>query len=148
MPSREPFVVRSVASDDDLAPAPIDPSWIIEGTPQARSRRLALPDDGTVGVTLWECTAGRFDWHYNADEFVEILAGEVEVTPPGGSPTMLRKGDVVWFPGGQIVRWHVPEYVKKMQLNSTKMSTVRELAHRVPFARRLVHGLRSARVRA
>lgn len=148
MPSRDPVVVRSVAADDDLAPAPIDPSWIIEGTPVARSRRLALPDEGTVGATLWECTAGRFDWHYNSDEFVEILAGEVEVTPPGGSPTTLRKGDVVWFPGGQVVRWHVPEYVKKLQLNSTKMSTARELAHRVPFAKRLVHGLRATRVRA
>jgi len=148
MSSTQPFVVRSVASDDDLAPAPIDPSWIIEGTPQARARRLSFSNEGTVGATIWDCTAGRFDWHYRGDEIVKILAGEVEVTPPGGSPTILREGDVVWFPGNQVVRWHVREYVKKLQMDNTQASLPRRIAHRVPFARKLVRRLRAVGGRA
>ncbi len=147
MASREPIVTRSVVTDE-LAAFPIDPNWIIEGTPQARARRLSFPLDGTLSAMVWDCSAGRFDWHYGADEVIQILDGEVEITSSSGLTTTLRRGDVVYFPGDQIVRWYVAEHVRKITLSSTRISTFRRLAQRMPFARRVVRRIRAARARA
>jgi hypothetical protein len=43
-----------------LDSAPIEPGWIVEGTPQAHSRELARSVDGPNVVVAWACTAGRF----------------------------------------------------------------------------------------
>ena len=145
MPSRDPIVLPSVATDADLVSAPIRPSWILEGSPQARSRFLGFIDGSALTATIWETTAGRFEWHYGADELVHILDGEVEITPPGGGPILLKAGDVIFFPGGQIMHWHVRDHVKKMAINSVQVSPIRQLATRVPFAKSLVRRLRSAR---
>ena len=148
MPSKEPALARSIASDDDLAPAPLDPSWIIEGTPVARARPLGISDDGTISASLWECTGGpaRFEWHYGRDEIIHILEGEAELTSESGSVVTVRRGDMVWFPKGHIVHFYVPVYLKKVALFSSPVSSPRRLAQRIPFARRIVHRLRAARV--
>jgi len=57
-----------------LGPAPIEPSWIIEGAPEARAKELARSADGTAVAVDWSCTAGQFHWHYGVDE---TLASEV-----------------------------------------------------------------------
>jgi uncharacterized cupin superfamily protein len=98
MTAKEPDVVRSVTTADDLAPDPMDPSWIIEGNPQARSRRLFLDPDRSISAILWDCTAGRFDWHYGGDEIIQIVDGEAELTFPSGTVTTVKPGDVVYFP--------------------------------------------------
>jgi uncharacterized cupin superfamily protein len=147
MPSKEPALARSIASDDDLAPAPLDPTWIVEGTPLARARPLSLSDDGTISASLWDCSGGpaRFEWHYGRDEIIHILEGEAELTSESGLVITIRRGDMVWFPAGHIVRWYVPEYVKKVALFSSPVSMPRRLAQRIPFARRVVHKLRASR---
>ena len=33
----------------DLKPSPIEPSWILEGNPEARSRELSISAYGTAG---------------------------------------------------------------------------------------------------
>ena len=88
--SKTPIVLRSIATDDDLPSRPIDPSWLIEGTPQTRARGVPFTDDASLYAWIWETTAGRFEWHYAADELVMILEGEVEITPPTGEPFILR----------------------------------------------------------
>ena len=143
MPSREPVVARSVATVDDLSPAPLDPSWILEGTPVARARTLELPEDRTITAMLWDSSAGRFDWHYGGDEIIHILAGEAELTFESGTVTTVRPGDMVYFPGAQVVRWHVPTYVRKVALYGARISPIRRLAHRIPFARRIVNIVRA-----
>jgi uncharacterized cupin superfamily protein len=145
MPSKEPALAPSIASDDELVPAPLDPTWIVEGTPQARARPLALSDDGTIYASLWETSAGRFDWHYGRDEIIHILEGEAELTSESGLVITIRRGDMVWFPAGHIVHWYVPEYIKKVALFSAPVSLPRRLAQRIPFARRVVHKLRASR---
>ena len=78
----EPDVIRSVSTTDDLAPDPMDPSWILEGNPQTRSRRLFLSPDRTISAVLWDSTAGKFDWHYGMDEIIQIVDGEAESDVP------------------------------------------------------------------
>jgi len=45
----------------DLKPSPIEPSWIIEGNPKARSHVLSTSADGTAMILIWSCTEGRFN---------------------------------------------------------------------------------------
>jgi uncharacterized cupin superfamily protein len=78
----------------------IRPQWVIEGNPQARSKRLAMSADGTSWIAAWSCNAGRFNWHYVVDETVHILSGEVFVTDEKGRERRLRPGDTAFFPAG------------------------------------------------
>jgi uncharacterized cupin superfamily protein len=136
--SRDPIVLRSIATDDDLEPRPIHPEWLLDGSPQTRARSLPFTDTASLFGTIWETTAGRFEWHYAGDELVAILEGEVEITPPTGEPFTLRRGDVVFFPGGQIMHWRVPVYVKKLAIDAVGPSArLRRLAARIPLARRV-----------
>jgi uncharacterized protein len=138
--SKTPIVVRSIATDDDLGPRPIHPEWLLDGTPQTRARSLPFTDNASLFGTIWETTAGRFEWHYGSDELVAILDGEVEITPPTGEPFTLRKGDLVFFPGGQVMHWNVPVYVKKLAIDAVgPTARLRHQAARIPLARRLVH---------
>ena len=145
MPAKEPDVVRSVVTAGDLDPDPMDPSWILEGNPEARSRRLFLDPDRSISAILWDCTAGRFDWHYGGDEIIQIVDGEAELTFPSGTVTTVKPGDIVYFPGAQIVRFNVPKYVRKVSLYSDRTSPIRQLVQKIPFARRIVHKVRASR---
>jgi uncharacterized cupin superfamily protein len=97
----------------DLKPAPIEPSWVRAGKPQARSADLAHSSDGAAKTLLWECTAGEFDWTYHGDETVHILEGEV-IVDDGSGPRTLGPADVALFPAGSTWRWQVPRYVRKV----------------------------------
>ena len=145
MPKLGMAVARGVLAGDALNDAPIDPTWIVEGTPKARARQLDLQPDATIGITIWETTAGRFDWRYSGDEMIIILEGEAEMTPPGEAATVIGKGDIAHFAGGQVVRWHVPTYVKKVAIHSIHVSGTRRLAHRVPFLRQVVRKVKGLR---
>lgn len=93
--------------------APIEPSWIVAGAPQARCAELTRSRDGAAATFVWDCTAGEFDWSFAADETVHILEGEV-IVDDGSGPQTLRPGDVALFHAGSTCRWRVPAYVKKL----------------------------------
>jgi len=97
-----------------LDPAPISPDWILAGTPQARSKLLAKSHDGTSSIMVWECTAGRFNWHYSEDETVVIISGEVFIRSAKGEETRLGQGDVGFFPAGSSCTWRINDRVKKV----------------------------------
>jgi uncharacterized protein len=107
-------VIFAAPADVELLPAPIPPHWIIEGTPQARSKRLAMSADGTSSVMAWSCTPGRFRWHYNIDETLHIISGEIFVTDENGVSRRLGPGDMVFFPAGSTSLWHVTKDVRKL----------------------------------
>jgi uncharacterized protein len=52
----------------DLKPSPIEPSWIIEGNPEARSHVLSTSACGNTRTIIWSCTEGKFNWYYDVDE--------------------------------------------------------------------------------
>jgi uncharacterized protein len=107
-------VIFAVPTEAELVPAPIPAGWIIDGNPQARSKRLVTSADGTSSVMVWSCTPGRFTWHYAVDETLHIIAGEIFVTDEKGESRRLGPGDMVFFPAGSVSTWHVTKEVKKL----------------------------------
>lgn len=107
-------VIFAAPADVDLTPAPIPSDWIIEGNPQARSRRLAASADGTSTVMAWSCTAGRFKWHYTVDETIHLISGEVFVTDESDNVRRVGPGDMVFFPAGSVSTWYIPDHVRKL----------------------------------
>jgi uncharacterized cupin superfamily protein len=127
-----------------LKSAPIDPSWIVAGSPQTRSAELSRSRDGSAVTVIWDCTAGDFDWSYTEDETVHILEGEA-IVDEGSLRRTLRPGDVYLFPAGSTYRWHVPIYVKKLAFLRVPMPYAAFLAVRV--LRKLQALMRSSRAR-
>jgi uncharacterized protein len=97
-----------------LKSSPINPAWILEGRPVARNVVLSTSDDTTACTILWDCTAGKFNWHYDFDETVHIVEGSVVVRSEGSPPKRLVAGDVAFFPVGTTAHWHVEDYVRKV----------------------------------
>jgi uncharacterized cupin superfamily protein len=91
---------------------PIDPAWIEEGAPHAKASEAVRSADGRITSGEWSCTAGRFSWTYYEDEVVRILEGEVFIEVDG-TFRRFQPGDMIFFPLGATVRWHVPRYVRK-----------------------------------
>jgi uncharacterized cupin superfamily protein len=106
-------IVIDVASTTDLQTTPISADWVLEGTPETRSKELARSHDLTSHVMVWDCTAGRFKWHYNKDETLVVLSGEAFITN-GSEERRIGPGDVVFFPAGSSSTWRVPKYIKKV----------------------------------
>jgi len=104
------------ASSDHLAlkPAPINPDWIIRGTPIARVADHSTSTDEASSTAVWDCTAGEFRWYFGWDETVVIQEGEVHVTAEDGSERLLRAGDIAYFRGGTWATWRVDDYVRKI----------------------------------
>ena len=106
-------IAAKPASAVQLAEFPIPGELVAEGKPLARIWVAAQSADLKVTQGVWDCTAGRFNWDYTWDEFVQILEGEMHIAEEGGKSYTLRAGDFAHFPAGLKARWHVPKYVKK-----------------------------------
>jgi uncharacterized cupin superfamily protein len=98
----------------ELLPAPITPSWIIEGSPKARNRILSRSDDQTACTIAWDCSAGKFNWYYDFDETVHIVEGSVTIDDGHSPARALKAGDVAFFPAGSHAVWTVDSYVRKV----------------------------------
>ena len=110
----ESIVIEATASSADFEPSPISPDWILDGTPEARSKLLAITHDRISSIVVWECTAGRFNWHYSDDETVVIISGEVFITTENSEVRRLGLGDMGFFPAGSSCTWRVDDRVKKI----------------------------------
>jgi uncharacterized protein len=98
----------------DLTPRPIEPSWIIEGHPEARNCVLSQSADGLASTIVWECSEGRFNWYYDFDETILILEGSIVLESDTMPTTRYVAGDVIFFRDGAHARWHVEGRVKKL----------------------------------
>jgi uncharacterized protein len=98
----------------DLTPRPIEPSWIIEGKPDARWCVLSQSADGLASTMVWHCTEGKFNWYYDFDETILILEGAITLESDTMKPTRYGPGDVIFFRDGAHARWHVEGEVKKL----------------------------------
>src|SRR5690349_3705275 len=93
-------ISHSMACKVDLKPSPIEPSWITEGSPEARSHRFSVSADGAVTTLIWSCTEGKFNWHYDVDETIMILEGSILLESEGMPPKRYGAGDVIFFRDG------------------------------------------------
>ena len=103
-----------LANKHSLSPAPIPDDWILEGKPLARCRRLAGSTDGLGSTLMWDCTAGRFNWYYKADETVYVVEGSMTVVDDAGQLSHLKAGDAFLFPKDTRFEWTVHTYVRKV----------------------------------
>jgi uncharacterized protein len=125
-------VFESVSLDDVmLKPDPINPSWVLEGAPFARSAVWSRSPDTTTSSWVWDCTAGRFNWYFEADETIYVIEGEVIITAEGQEPRTLSAGHVALFYAGTRTEWHVPHYVRKHAILRPHMSKPVVLALKV-----------------
>lgn len=102
------------AQDVEMQPCPINPAWIIEGAPVARTQILSRSTDGTTTSLIWDCTKGVFNWHYDIDETVYVLEGSVLVRDDSGVEHRLGVGDHAIFRAGSHAVWRVDDYVRKV----------------------------------
>ena len=66
------------------------------------------------GTVVWQCSEGRFNWHYDYDETILILGGSVVLENETMSPTRCGPGDVIFFKDGAQAKWHVQGNVRKL----------------------------------
>jgi uncharacterized cupin superfamily protein len=107
-------VLIEQTASTDLEPAPIFPDWILKGTPQARSKVLVRTHDRTCFISVWECSAGIFNWQYGEDETVVIISGEAFIGVHEGKERRLGPGDLGFFPAGTSCIWRIDNHVKKV----------------------------------
>ncbi|MBN3873202.1 MULTISPECIES: cupin domain-containing protein [unclassified Nostoc] len=62
---------------------------------------------------IWEKEVSKFPWAYDSQETCYFLKGDVFVTPDGGQPVQMGKGDLVTFPAGMSCTWEITKDVKK-----------------------------------
>jgi len=98
----------------DFLPAPIPSDWILEGTPKAQNKVVAISHDRTSYTVVWDCTAGHFNWHYRMDETLVVTSGQAFITDQKGEERRLGPGDVAFFPAGTSCTWRVLDRVRKV----------------------------------
>ena len=124
-------IVIAAAAATELQPAPIAAGWILSGTPEARNKMLAASDDRTAYVMVWECTPGLFNWHYDTDETLVIISGEVFITDVNDVERRMGPGDMGFFPAGSSCKWRVTNRVRKVAVLRTPLPAPLALSLRV-----------------
>ncbi len=98
----------------ELNEAPIERSWIVEGAPRARNAVIGASKDRSTTTILWECSEGRFNWHYDFDEAIYFLEGSVTIMRPGEAERSYGPGDWIHFSVGDSALWTVKGVIRKV----------------------------------
>lgn len=109
-----PTLIEVANTTSKMSPSPIERSWIIEGEPVAELSILSKSADSRAWTVVWQCSAGKFDWHYAFDETLLILDGSIVIEADGMPPTRHGPGDVIFFKEGAHAIWHVENSVRKL----------------------------------
>jgi uncharacterized cupin superfamily protein len=72
-----------------------------------------LEELGVTGWPVWTKEASEFPWSYDSTETCYFLEGDVVVTPEGGDPVEVGKGDLAVFPSGMSCTWKIRKDVRK-----------------------------------
>jgi len=62
---------------------------------------------------IWEKEVSEFPWTYDDSETCYILTGEATVTPEGGEPVVIKRGDLVNFSKGLVCTWNITKAIRK-----------------------------------
>ena len=107
-------IVIATPASVELEPEPIPREWILSGAPAARSKILTRSRDWTSSIVVWDCTAGKFSWHYSQDETVLFISGEAFLLQENGQERRFAAGDLGFFPAGTTCTWRVADRVRKV----------------------------------
>jgi uncharacterized cupin superfamily protein len=72
-----------------------------------------LAELGVYDWPIWTKEVSEFPWSYDLSETCYFVEGDVVVTPTGGDPVTMGKGDLVTFPSGMDCTWKVRQAVRK-----------------------------------
>ncbi len=61
----------------------------------------------------WRKEESVFPWTYDTTEVCYITSGEAVVTPDGGEPVTIKRGDLVNFAAGLSCRWDIRKAIRK-----------------------------------
>ena len=111
MPGQE---IKFATGKFAMGSSPINPAWILEGNPVARNKVIGESADKMASTLMWDCTAGRFNWHYACDESICVVEGSVIIRDHFGVTRTLNEGDSAFFPSGSSAEWTVDTYVRKV----------------------------------
>jgi uncharacterized cupin superfamily protein len=135
--------VFSIAADAKLDPSPINPRWILLGSPSARKKILSVSADEAATILVWDCSSGRFNWFYNIDETAYIIEGSAQLKDSSGKTYSVRAGDLLYFPSGSRVEWFVDSYIRKVAFlrdpHSAKWIFLRSVYRRIMSIMRVKH---------
>ncbi|MCW5313933.1 DUF861 domain-containing protein [Nostoc sp. KVJ3] len=76
-------------------------------------RQERLNQLGVYKWEIWQKEVSKFPWTYDSQETCYFLEGNVIVTPDGGQPVQMGKGDLVIFPADMSCIWEITKDVKK-----------------------------------
>jgi uncharacterized protein len=110
----DPDIMTGSTAKMVLEHNPIEPSWILAGSPFARLANHSKSSDDASCTAVWDCTAGEFRWYFHWDETVFILEGDVRVTSASGNVVILKAGDIAYFRAGTWSTWKIDRYVRKV----------------------------------
>jgi uncharacterized protein len=99
-----------------LKPEPVPHDWILSGNPEATATMLLRSPDWLQSIVVWECTPGRFNWHYNKDEVLFVISGHATLTSTNGDERDFGPGDTVFFPAGVSCTWLVRDTIRKVAI--------------------------------
>jgi uncharacterized protein len=104
--------VRRVA-ELALEPAPLDPTTVLEGSPEVSELVLDSSPDGRVVRGVWEITRGVVR-DVEADEVFVVISGRATVEVEGGPTLELEPGVVGVLRAGDRAVWRVHETLRKV----------------------------------
>jgi len=105
------FVLHAV--DVPLAPGELDPSHVIEGSPEVTEAVLSESADGRVVRGVWRITAGTVT-DTEEDEVFVVLEGRATIVVVGGPTLQVGPGDVCVLERGTRTTWTVHEPLRKV----------------------------------
>ena len=107
--ARAPDASSSIVSRESVKEVLTVSAITVERDPgRERLEELGVDDWG-----IWAKEVSEFPWTYDMQETCYFLEGEVVVTPEGGEPVKVGKGDLVTFPRGMSCRWDIRRDVRK-----------------------------------
>jgi uncharacterized cupin superfamily protein len=107
----------------NLRAAPIKRDWILDGAPEAKGHPLFETSDRGANVHEWECSRGRFEWHYECDEIVHVVEGDARIKDLAtGLSTNITAGSSVLFQRGSSAEWTIDHYIRKIAVNHVPLS--------------------------
>lgn len=105
------FVVHAV--DAPLVPGELDPSQVIEGTPEVTEAMLHGSADGRIVRGLWRITEGTVT-DVEQDEVFVVLEGRATIEVHEGPTLEVGPGDVCVLERGARTTWTVHEALRKV----------------------------------
>jgi ethanolamine utilization protein EutQ (cupin superfamily) len=111
IPGPSPYLClgQSIIDPDTGEPTLSDTDILVEHRPSPAKLDVL----GVEGWPIWRRGPGTFPWSYAQTETCYILRGRFTVTPEGGEPMELGRGDLIRFPVGLSCTWEILEAVEK-----------------------------------